>query len=357
MKFINSPDQVVHSQIVTPLLEWYDQNARVLPWRYGHDDAGNPYHTWLSEIMLQQTVVAAVLPYFQKFISIWPTIYDLAAASQDEVLTAWQGLGYYSRGRNLLKCAQIIVDQNGGEFPKTVPELRQLPGIGPYTADAIASIAFRVPVVPVDGNVIRVFSRLFGLLEPLPSLKSQIEEMATTFDPGERPGDFAQALMDLGATICRPKSPDCQTCPLVSGCLSHKQGIASDLPKRRPKPKKPTRYGYSFIVTDPRGHIVIQKRTETGLLAGMAQVPTTLWSTDQDTVDQEFETLAGSSKVTKLEGVSKHTFTHFHLETQVVLAGYPDFQPQGEFELVAPSDLSKYALPTVMKKILTFSGP
>lgn len=346
-----------HQQaIVADLLSWYDQHARKLPWRYSHADEGNPYHTWLSEVMLQQTVVAAVTKYFNVFIQKWPTLADLAKANQDEVLVAWQGLGYYSRGRNLLKCAQVVQNDFNGMFPKTVNELRTLPGVGPYTSAAIASIAFRQPVVPVDGNVIRVFSRLFAITDPLPGLKDQIQQYADRFDPGARPGDFAQALMDLGATVCRPKAPSCDVCPLRPHCKAYKKSIQNTLPRRLKKTKKPTRYGRSLVVFDKKGYVLLEKRPESGLLAGMMQVPTTPWDEDLDVVDKYFRDLVGETKITQVDGVVTHTFTHFHLENQVFTAGIHDYVVQSHQVFVDPKNLGSYALPTVMKKILTFCG-
>ena len=288
------------------------------------------------------------------------------------MLTKWQGLGYYSRGRNLLKCARYIHEHYDGHFPKTVDGLLTLPGVGPYTAAAIASIAFKQPVIPVDGNVIRVFSRLFALSTPLPELKDEVALLADSFPASSRPGDFAQALMDLVALVCRPKTPQCELCPLNKHCKAFQQNNAADHPKRKQKPKKPTRYGMSIVVLDEKNRILLEKRPDSGLLAGMMQVPTSLWHEDFDAVEASFLSLTDRVKIQPIEGEVKHTFTHFHLISRVFLAGAKDFKDNGDFDnnfnqqkcqqnrqksiFVDRCDLKKYALPTVMKKIVAHSG-
>lgn len=309
------------------LLAWYDKSQRKLPWR---QEIKNPYHTWLSEVMLQQTTVATVIPRFLAFIEKWPTLQELAAASLDEVLIEWQGLGYYSRARNLHKCAQALAQQ----FPSTEQGLLHLPGIGPYTAAAIASIAFEQKAAAVDGNVIRVLSRYFAI--GIPNPVEAITENLKTLLPPKRCGDFTQALMELGALVCRPKSPSCPSCPLSGSCQAYALGKVINFPVKVSKQKIPTRYATAFILRREDGAILLRKRPLQGLLGGMMEVPTTLW--------EEKKT---SRK--KKGPIVRHTFTHFHLEIEV------DTAPNNtDFEgiWVHPQDFSNYALPTVMKKIL-----
>ncbi len=232
--------------VAAPLLAWYDRHARVLPWRARKGAAADPYAVWLSEIMLQQTTVATVGPYFMRFLTRWPTVEALAAAPQEEVMKEWAGLGYYSRARNLHACAKTVSSEYGGKFPDTLEELGQLPGIGPYTAAAISAIAFGRSVTVVDGNVERVVARLFDLRTPLPAVKPEIREKAATLTPESRAGDFAQAMMDLGATVCTPRSPACNRCPINDLCDARAAGTQSLLPARAPKKAKPTRRGACF---------------------------------------------------------------------------------------------------------------
>lgn len=309
------------------LLTWYDQSQRTLPWR---QEKSNPYHTWLSEIMLQQTTVATVIPRFQSFIQKWPTLEDLAHASLDEVLIEWQGLGYYSRARNLHQCAQALAK----DFPSTEDGLLALPGIGPYTAAAIASIAFHQKAAAVDGNVIRVLSRYFVINDPKPA--TLVKEKLHTLLPNERYGDFTQALMELGALVCRPKNPTCQTCPLRKNCQAYALDLIEDYPVKAVKKKIPTRYATAFILKREDGAILLRKRPPHGLLGGMMEVPTSEWVEKQ------------GKKKSKAPCV-RHTFTHFHLEIDLCYT----FDPSGFSGVwVMPQDLKNYALPTVMKKIL-----
>jgi len=309
------------------LLAWYDQEQRELPWR---NTVKNPYHTWLSEVMLQQTTVATVIPRFQDFIKKWPTLQDLARASIDEVLTEWQGLGYYSRARNLHKCVQLLARA----FPSTEAELIKLPGIGPYTAAAIASIAFDQKAAAVDGNVMRVLSRYFALNTPKPI--EEVYEKLKTLLPNKRCGDFTQALMELGALQCRPVSPFCKVCPLRENCQAYILGKVENFPVKLPKQKIPTRYTTAFILKREDGAILLRKRLPQGLLGGMMEVPTTPWEEKKKEKD-----ITGP--------IVRHTFTHFHLEVEVChLHHASDF----EGIWVHPGDFKNYALPTVMKKIL-----
>lgn len=308
------------------ILEWYDKAHRTLPWRLGDK---NPYYTWLSEIMLQQTTVATVIPYFHAFVKRWPTIQDLANASLDDILTQWQGLGYYSRARHLHQCAQALAK----EFPTSESELLQLPGIGPYTAAAIASIAFERKAAAVDGNVVRVLTRYFAISSPQPA--REVKEKLHTLLPEMRCGDFTQALMELGALACRPKKPLCSSCPLQEECRAYNLKKVQDFPVKKTKQKLPTRYATAFILRRQDGAILLRKRPSQGLLGGMMEVPTTPWT----------ETYEG-----KRQGpIVRHIFSHFHLEVEVCHA-----LDNEEFTgvWVKPQNIKDYALPTVMKKIL-----
>ena len=241
------------------LLGWYDRHRRVLPWRALPGRRAEPYHVWLSEIMLQQTTVATVKSYFDHFVARWPRVEDLASADLDEVLHAWQGLGYYARARNLHKCAQTVARDHGGRFPDTEAGLLSLPGIGPYTAAAIAAIAFDVPASPVDGNIERVMARLRRITQPLPGAKTAIQAAARELTPQDRPGDFAQAMMDLGATVCTPRAPKCDLCPWCDACVARAAGNAEGLPARAPKKVKPTRHGIVFWTVDGQGRVLLRR--------------------------------------------------------------------------------------------------
>src|SRR5205823_6586096 len=255
------------------LLDWYDRHRRTLPWRAPAGNTSPPYIVWLSEIMLQQTTVATVGDYFHRFVMRWPTIEALAAAPIDEVLSAWAGLGYYARARNLHACARVVAEQHGGLFPEDEAALLALPGIGPYTAAAIRAIAFDHQASAVDGNVERVIARLFAIETPLPDAKIEIGARAAELVPARRAGDYAQAMMDLGATVCTPRSPRCVICPLMKNCLARKLAIAEKLPQRAPKADKPTRRGLAFVLARKDGAILLRKRPTNGLLGGMDEVP------------------------------------------------------------------------------------
>lgn len=324
------------------LLDWYDQNARALPWRAKPGQLPNPYYVLLSEVMLQQTTVATVKGYFQRFIEKWPRLEDLAKASLDDLLVLWQGLGYYSRARNLYKTIQQLNQQ--GIFPQTVEGLKQLSGIGDYTAAAIAAIAFDQPVVPVDGNVIRVLARVFALSDSLPLLKKKVTEQANLIRPTIRAGDFAQALMDLGAMICRPNQPICKDCPVKNFCQAYVEGLQNQLPVKKQKPPKPTRYGAIFLITNDKGEILLRKRPEKGLLAGMVELPGTDWT------ETNVELPMFAKNWPKRDKMIKHTFTHFHLELTVYLNNSNFSKLKGFW--VNLKNLNQYAIPTVIKKIL-----
>ncbi|WP_127562643.1 A/G-specific adenine glycosylase [Nioella ostreopsis] len=331
------------------LLDWYDRHARVLPWRVGPADraAGvmpDPYAVWLSEVMLQQTTVAAVKDYFHRFTTRWPTVVALAAEEDSEVMGEWAGLGYYARARNLLKCARVVADQHGGRFPDTEEGLLSLPGIGPYTAAAIASIAFDRPAPVMDGNVERVMSRLFAETTPLPEVKPVLKAHASRLTPAKRPGDHAQAVMDLGATICTPRNPACGICPLRDPCRARAEGIAADLPRKTPKKAKPIRYGIAYLARRTDGAWLLETRPEKGLLGGMLGWPGTEWTEQAPT---EAPPLKADWHDPGLE--VRHTFTHFHLRLSLRLATVSVADPnRGSF---LPRDAFRPAnLPTVMRK-------
>ncbi len=327
---------------------WYDLNARDLPWRVkGARQA--PYRVWLSEIMLQQTTVAAVKDYFTYFIARWPTVQALANAPREDVLKAWAGLGYYARARNLHACAQKVANELDGLFPHTVNGLEALPGIGPYTAAAIAAIAHDTPVAAVDGNVDRVISRLYAITTPLPQSKPDIRDYAQALVPKQRAGDFAQAMMDLGATICTPKSPNCRICPFTDDCEARKLGIAATLPRKMPKPEIPTRHAYAYWLR-VEDTVLLRTRPDKGLLGGMTEVPTSPWLAK---LPRDFALSSPvEAKWQKLPGKVFHTFTHFHFEVIVLSANLPRLKlPDETFRLCAVNDFEGEALPTVMRKI------
>ncbi len=335
------------------LLGWYDRHRRDLPWRMAPGKAADAYAVWLSEIMLQQTTVATVIPYFTAFLARWPTVADLAAADLDEVLHAWQGLGYYARARNLHKCAKVVVGSLGGRFPETEAELLKLPGIGAYTAAAIAAIAFQIPATPVDGNVARVLARLYAVSEPLPA-KSRLWELARALTPVRRPGDFAQALMDLGATVCTPRKPECDRCPWMKGCVAAGQGAVEAYPVKGPRKAKPTRRGVAFWAAREDGAVLLRRRPEKGLLGGMMEIPSTDWRDAAWTLEEARAAAPMAGPWIPLPGVVRHTFTHFHLELTVLAARAPGTDEKGADEkgVWCPVEgFRDYALPTVMKKV------
>ncbi|MDA1098301.1 MAG: A/G-specific adenine glycosylase [Proteobacteria bacterium] len=333
------------------LLAWYDGQHRKLPWRAPPGELAAPYRVWLSEIMLQQTVVKTVIPYYQHFLRRWPDVEALAAAELDQVLHAWQGLGYYARARNLHKCAQAVAAEHGGVFPGTEAGLLALPGIGPYTAAAIAAIAYGLAASPVDGNIERVVARLYGVTAALPGAKGELRRLAAGLTPARRPGDHAQALMDLGATICLPRQPQCGRCPLHRLCQGRQQGIAASLPRRQARAQRPTRYGVAFCLFDGTGRLLLRRRPETGLLGGMMEVPSTPW---REAVWEGEEAAAFAPLATRwrrLPGTVSHTFTHFQLALTVQTASGGRPAEAGEIWR-APADLADLALPTVIKKVL-----
>ncbi len=337
------------------LLDWFDRHRRVMPWRALKGQRPDPYHVWLSEVMLQQTTVVTVGPYFQKFIKKWPRLSDLAAASLDDVLVAWAGLGYYARARNLHKCAKMVIEKHGGVFPDTEEGLQELPGIGPYTAGAIAAIAFDRPAIAVDGNVERVVSRLFKIETPLPASKTEIRARTADISrDNPRPGDFVQALMELGSTVCTPAKPKCGVCPWQKECRAFKAGMAEILPRRSPKEARPQRYGTVFWLEDAKGRVFLRKRPEKGLLGGMTEVPSTEWQEKQT----KMPAIIRQAPVAKIQwqpfaGKVRHVFSHFSLELTILRGrqrgtGKPI---QGGF-WVQGKDMEEQALPSVMRKVV-----
>jgi A/G-specific adenine glycosylase len=312
----------------------------------------------LSEIMLQQTTVRAVVPYYEAFLARWPKVEALAAAPLDDVLAAWAGLGYYCRARNLHKCAQAVVERHGGRFPATEAELQELPGIGPYTAAAVAAIAFGSPVVPVDTNVERVTARLFAIRQPLPAAKGQIRRLAQTFVLGARSGDCAQALMDVGATICTPKAPMCLMCPMAADCAAHAQGLEARLPVRPGARERPVRTGVAFVALREDGAVLLRRRPEAGLLGGMLEVPSTEWQDVHPSPKSALRSAPLKGEWWPVAGTVAHVFTHFRLEIEVYRALVPAnatlslWSDPGRCRWVPRPELSRAALPTVMRKII-----
>ena len=350
------------------LLDWYDRHRRVLPWRPPAGQRPDPYAVWLSEVMLQQTGVKTVGPYFEKFLARWPDVAALGRASLDDVLRMWAGLGYYSRARNLHACAVAVVRDHDGVFPDTEEGLQALPGIGPYTAAAIAAIAFDRRTMPVDGNIERVMSRLFAVEQALPQAKPVIQELATTLlgasragdkksragDEKSRAGDSAQALMDLGASICTPKRPACSLCPLSDACAARRRGDQESFPRKAPKKSGELRRGAAFVVTRG-GELLVRSRPEKGLLGGMTEVPGSDWraSQDDEAALAQAPGLGGVTRWHRKLGVVTHVFTHFPLELVVYTAQVPArTRAPADMRWVPIATLSGEALPNVMRKVI-----
>jgi len=345
------------------LLAWYDRHRRALPWRAPAGKRSDPYRVWLSENMLQQTTVRTVAPYYAQFLARWPDLNALAAASLDEVLAAWAGLGYYARARNMHACARALVERYGGQFPANEQALRELPGIGAYTAAAIVAIAFDQAATPVDGNIERVIARLHALATPLPAGKAEIARHARALTPATRAGDFAQALMDLGATVCTPKKPACALCPWNAACIAHARGDAELFPHRTPKREVELRRGAAFVARRADNCVLLRTRPTRGLLGGMAEVPTTVWAADFDDSQALAEAprfylpLPGGGREVfwrRLPGVVRHAFTHFPLELTVYRTELPRqaAAPTGT-RWTAIAALGNEALPTLMRKVVT----
>lgn len=342
-----------HSAIKVPqaadyaaqLLAWFDTHKRDLPWR----QARTPYSVWLAEIMLQQTTVATVKDYYRRFLERFPTVEVLAAAPLEDVLHLWQGLGYYSRARNLHKCAQEVVQAHGGKFPETAEELQKLAGIGPYTSAAIAAIAFDESATVVDGNVERVISRLFALETPLPDSRPEIRAYAEKITPAQRAGDYAEAMMDLGATICTPKSPKCLLCPFATKCKAKATGLEAELPRKKPKAKRPEKQGVAYCFINSKQQILLRRRPNKGLLAQLWEVPHTGWEHDHLPLD-----LKGLPQ--HAHGAIVHVFTHFKLTLEVHTIQVAEAVNPEYGEWVAMAEVHTKPLPTLMKKVLGQAG-
>lgn len=333
------------------LLAWYDVHRRELPWRAKPGVTADPYFVWLSEIMLQQTTVTAVGPYFRFFTRRWPNLQALAAASQDEILGAWSGLGYYSRARNMHRAAKTIVAEHGGKFPQTAAALRALPGVGPYTAAAIAAIVFGERVAAMDANAERVIARFFAVEEALPKARPQLAALAAPLVPEKRAGDFAQALMDLGSQICTTKRPACTECPLASDCRGYALGIAETLPRKAVKPLRPLKRGAAFVAVDSKGAVYVVRRPEKGLLGAMLQPPLGEWSEKFPSSQKAVEAAPFTGDWSRKPGMVRHVFTHFELEMEVYVAEFRR-RPNGEGFWLAREEMKAAALPTVMRKII-----
>mgnify|MGYP003575618258 FL=1 len=327
------------------LLDWYDAHRRALAWRPGVGDGRpDPYRVWLSEVMLQQTTTPHATPYFLEFTRRWPTVSDLAAAEDAEVMAAWAGLGYYARARNLLACARAVAGDHGGVFPDTEAGLLALPGVGPYTAAAVAAIAFDRPANVVDGNVERVMARLYAVETPLPAARPELKRLAAGLVAADRPGDWAQALMDLGATVCRPGRPACERCPLTGWCAAFQSGEPERYPLKAKKADRPRRHGVAWVLRDSRDQVALVRRPARGLLGGMLALPTSEWG---EAVSDPTPPVAA---VWRDVGAVEHVFTHFALtlEVRVAQAG-----PRPDDGLIwAPAAEAAAALPTVFRKAL-----
>ena len=336
------------------LLDWYDAEGRTLPWRIRPEDrkagkTADPYAVWLSEIMLQQTTVPHGTPYWHKFLEAFPTVIDLANAEREIVLNMWAGLGYYARARNLHKCAQIIRDEYGGDFPETEAALLKLPGIGPYTAATIAAICFDQATNIVDGNVERVISRIFKVEEPLPDARKPLRLLAGTLADPKRAGDYGQAVMDLGATICTPRSPNCSLCPWDNYCLAKENGTPEAYPRKAAKKPKPVRYGAAFVAIH-NGEVLLETRPDKGLLGGMAGLPGSEWTAEP--LKNPLEAAPYEGDWVKSDGQVKHIFTHLELRLDVYKA---EFETRPESNQAWADDYLLAGLPTVFKKALKLS--
>ncbi|WP_298841345.1 A/G-specific adenine glycosylase [uncultured Roseobacter sp.] len=346
-------EQAARPGLSDTLLDWYDVHAREMPWRVppGERKAGtlpDPYRVWLSEVMLQQTTVVTVRDYFQRFTGRWPTVGDLAAAEDSEVMGEWAGLGYYARARNLLKCARAVVADHGGAFPADYDALVKLPGIGPYTAAAVSSIAFDLPHAVLDGNVERVMARLHNIHTPLPDAKPELMREAKALTPDRRPGDYAQAVMDLGATVCTPRSPACGICPWREPCEARRLGTAPDLPRKQPKKAKPVRHGIIFVGQRRDGAWLLETRPDKGLLGGMLGWPGSDWIDVSEPLPETPPPCPADWQPVDAE--IRHTFTHFHLLLRVRTAQIDSGTQCDRGAFVAPENFRPSDLPTVMRK-------
>jgi len=346
----------VHAPSAADLLAWYDRNRRDLPWRAGPGATPDPYRVWLSEIMLQQTTVRAVAPYFVRFIARWPNVDALAAAQLEDVLRAWAGLGYYARARNLHACARTVLERHHGCFPASEVELTELPGIGPYTAAAIAAIAFGARTAAVDGNVERVVARLFAFEQELPAAKPQFRALAAGLVPRKRAGDFAQALMDLGATICTPRRPACAICPWMNVCAARRRSDPETFPRKARKRAGLLRRGAAFVAVRADGCLLVRSRPARGLLGGMTEVPTTPWTNDFDAgraLHAAPDLSHGKPRWRRVPGIVTHVFTHFPLELVVFRADVrAAAKAPADARWIPVAELADEALPNVMRKVV-----
>ncbi|MHA1523308.1 MAG: A/G-specific adenine glycosylase [Alphaproteobacteria bacterium] len=344
-----------NADLAARLLAWWDVHRRHLPWRAALGQAADPYAVWLSEIMLQQTGVVVVKDYFEKFVARWPTVAALAGASEGDVLRMWAGLGYYARARNLVRTARLVAARPGGAFPDTVAELKALPGIGDYTSAAIGAIAFGRQAAAMDGNAERVMARLYGVGEPLPRAKKHLGKLAQELVPARRPGDFAQSLMDLGATVCKPRRPDCAKCPWARDCRALATGQTGELPRKSPKKPRPTRYGVVFFVSNDDGAVLVRDRPSKGLLGGLAEFPSTPWQATRPSNANAQKAAPVATKWQRDVGEITHTFTHFHL-VLTIWRGRLEIDARvlpnvGECRWVAFGQLDGEALPSLMRKV------
>jgi A/G-specific adenine glycosylase len=333
------------------LLAWYDRHRRRLPWRTLAGRRPDPYMVWLSEVMLQQTTTVTVAPYFEEFLGRWPTVSALAAAPLDDVLRVWAGLGYYARARNLHACAREVVARHDGRFPDTEAGLRALPGIGAYTAAAVAAIAFDRPAAVMDGNIERVLARLFAIATPLPAAKPALRRHAAALTPATRAGDYAQAMMDLGATLCTPRKPACALCPVSAPCAARRAGTQEDYPAKAAKPERPLKRGVAFWAMRADGAVLLRRRPDNGLLGGMIEVPSTDWS--EGPIDLAAARAAAplAARWRALDGLVSHGFTHFQLELAVLAAAVPDGDPV--LGIWCPLErIGEQALPTLFRKVV-----
>jgi len=353
---IRTPD----APTASPLLEWYDRHHRDLPWRVSPPMAkrgikADPYRVWLSEVMLQQTTVPAVKPYFANFLAKWPSVVDLAKAPSEEVMAAWAGLGYYARARNLKKCAVAVANEHGGVFPDTEDGLKALPGVGDYTAAAVAAIAFNRQAAVMDGNVERVISRLYAIATPLPAAKPLMRQKVALLTPADRPGDFAQAMMDLGATICTPKRPACSLCPFNGSCEALRMHDPEQFPVKAAKKEKPIRRGAAFVAVTSEGEILLRRRVESGLLGGMTEIPTTAWTARQD--GETSVEAAPFEAGWESAGTVTHVFTHFELRLSIFRVAIPARVQTNDGWWESVTNLEAQALPTIMKKAIAAAIP
>ena len=351
----SSPKKANAKVLGRRLLAWYGRARRALPWREDRKDPPDPYRVWLSEIMLQQTTVATVAPYYARFVARWPTVASLAHASLDDVLHAWQGLGYYARARNLHRAARYVVATLDGRFPDDEAGLSRLPGVGPYTAAAVAAIAFGRQTVPVDGNVARVIARLYGLRTRLPEGQAALLAHAQAMLPSRRSGDFAEALMDLGATVCTPSKPRCGVCPWQSVCRAHALGNPAAFPPKKKKTTRPIRHAVMFWTEDGRGRVLVRRRAERGLLGGMMEFPSTPWRARPWTDGEARRHVPTEGRWRPRSASFRHVFTHFTLDVRVVRVRVGGGRIRG-LRWWPVADLDRLALPSVMKKAAKLAG-